>query len=96
MAISVLPRRYCETQISKTKCIEIWKPNNPAYSGGYRRDPWFICFLQKNGILLNKDGHKRIDDNALVALTLMIAASKPSEKEIMIKVILNLLNEKVT
>ncbi len=54
----------------------------------------FICFLQKNGILLNKGGGKRIDDNALVALTLMIAASKPSEKDIMIKVILNLLNEK--
>jgi prophage maintenance system killer protein len=54
----------------------------------------FVCFLQKTGILLDKDGHKRIDDNALVALTLMIAASKPSEKEIMIKVILNLLNEK--
>lgn len=54
----------------------------------------FICFLQKNGILLHKDGNKRIDDNALVALTLMIAASKPSEKEIMIKVILNLLGEK--
>jgi len=55
----------------------------------------FICFLQKNAILLGKDGSKRIDDNALVALTLMIAASKPSEKEIMIKVILNLLNEKI-
>jgi prophage maintenance system killer protein len=54
----------------------------------------FVCFLQKTGILLTKDGHKRIDDNALVALTLMIAVSKPSEKEIMIKVILNLLNEK--
>jgi prophage maintenance system killer protein len=54
----------------------------------------FICFLQKSGILLDKDGGKRIDDNALVALTLMIAASKPSEKDIMIKVILNLLNEK--
>ena len=51
----------------------------------------FICFLQRNGILLRKDGNKRIDDNALVALTLMIAASKPSEKDIMIKVILNLL-----
>ena len=51
----------------------------------------FVCFLQKTGILLTKDGHKRIDDNALVALTLMIAASKPSEKEIMVKVILNLL-----
>jgi hypothetical protein len=43
--------------------------------------------------LLCKDGSKRIDDNALVALTLMIAASKPAEKDIMIKVILNLLNE---
>ena len=54
----------------------------------------FICFLQKSGILLDKNGGKRIDDNALVALTLMIAASKPSEKDIMIKVVLNLLNEK--
>jgi len=54
----------------------------------------FICFLQRNGILIDKDGNKRIDDSALVALTLMIAASKPSEKDIMIKVILNLLKEK--
>ena len=54
----------------------------------------FVCFLQRNGILLHKDGNKRIDDNALVALTLMIAASRPSEREIMIKVILNLLNGK--
>lgn len=51
----------------------------------------FICFLQKTGLLLHKDGRKRIDDNALVALTLMIAASKPAEKETMIKVILNML-----
>lgn len=51
----------------------------------------FICFLQRNGILLRKDGSQRIDNNALVALTLMIAASKPSEKEPMVKVILNLL-----
>jgi prophage maintenance system killer protein len=54
----------------------------------------FICFLQGNRIMLNNKGNKRIDDNALVALTLMIAASKPSEKDTMIKVILNLLNEK--
>lgn len=51
----------------------------------------FVCFLQKNGILLRNDGTKRIDDNALVALTLMIAVSKPQEKESMIKVILNVL-----
>lgn len=51
----------------------------------------FICFLESNGILYRKDEAHRIDNNALVALTLMIAASKPSEKDIMIKVILNLL-----
>jgi prophage maintenance system killer protein len=52
----------------------------------------FVLFLQNNGILLRNDGSKRIDDNALVALTLMVASSKPSEKDIMIKVILNLLD----
>jgi prophage maintenance system killer protein len=51
----------------------------------------FICFLHKNKILLKKDGSKRLDDNALAALTLMVAASKPAEKNIMIKVILNLI-----
>ncbi|OGX34363.1 MAG: cytochrome C biogenesis protein CycH [Omnitrophica WOR_2 bacterium RIFCSPHIGHO2_02_FULL_52_10] len=51
----------------------------------------FICFLQGNGLLLRKDKSKRIEDNTLVALTLMIAASKPAEKNMMIKVILNLL-----
>lgn len=51
----------------------------------------FVCFLRRTGLLLAKDGRKRIDDNALVALTLMIAASKPAEKETMIRVILNLL-----
>jgi len=51
----------------------------------------FVCFLERNGLLYRKDGSCVIDDNALVALTLMIATSKPSEKEVMIKVILNLL-----
>jgi prophage maintenance system killer protein len=51
----------------------------------------FICFLKGNGLLFRKDGNKRIDDNTLVALTLMIAASKPSEKDTIIKVVLNLL-----
>jgi prophage maintenance system killer protein len=52
----------------------------------------FISFLHKNKILLRKDGSKRIDDNALAALTLMVAASKPSEKDKLIKVILNLMH----
>jgi len=52
----------------------------------------FICFLQKNSMLLRKNGEKQIDNNTLVALTLMVASSKPSEKNMLIKVILNLLN----
>lgn len=51
----------------------------------------FVCFLEKNKILHREDGTKTIDDNTLVALTLMIAASKPAEKDVMVKVILNLL-----
>lgn len=54
----------------------------------------FLYFLDKNHILFDKNKQKRIADNALVALTLMIAVSKPEEKEIMIKVIVNLINSK--
>jgi prophage maintenance system killer protein len=52
----------------------------------------FISFLHKNRILLRKDGSKRVDDNALAALTLMVAASKPADKDKLIKVILNLMH----
>ena len=45
-----------------------------------------------NGILYTADGRKRIGDNALVALTLMIAESRPRDKDIIINVIVNLIN----
>lgn len=52
----------------------------------------FLWFLDGNDILYRKDGTKRIGDNALVALTLMIAESRPEEKDVIIKVIVNLIN----
>jgi prophage maintenance system killer protein len=52
----------------------------------------FIWFLDASGILYAADGRKRIGDNTLVALTLMIAESRPEDKEIIIKVIVNLIN----
>lgn len=55
----------------------------------------FLYFLEKNNLLFKENGEKRIPDNALVALTLMIAVSQPSEKDIMIKVIVNLINKKI-
>jgi hypothetical protein len=48
--------------------------------------------LEKNRILYDNIGNKRIADNTLVALTLMIAVSKPEEKDTMVKVIVNLIN----
>ena len=54
----------------------------------------FLYFLEKNKLLFTENGKKRIPDNALVALTLMIAVSQPAEKDTMIKVIVNLINKK--
>ena len=59
-----------------------------------RCDTLFLWFLNNNGILYRKDGSKRLADNTLVALTLMIAESKTEEKDVMVKVVVNLINQK--
>jgi len=51
----------------------------------------FILFLHKNGILYDKNGKAIINDNALASLTLLVAQSDPSQKETMIKLIMNML-----
>ena len=67
---------------------------NHSFSDGNKRIAafLFLYFLERNGILFDKNGNKRIADNTLVALTLMIAISKPDEKDTMTKVIVNLIN----
>jgi prophage maintenance system killer protein len=69
---------------------------NHSFSDGNKRIAafLFIWFLERNQILYKPAGEKRIGDNALVALTLMIAESKPDEKEMMIKVVVSLINQK--
>ncbi len=69
---------------------------NHSFTDGNKRIAalMFLFFLERNGILLDDYGGKRIADNALVALTLMIAVSKPEEKDMMVKVIVNLINKK--
>ena len=69
---------------------------NHSFSDGNKRIAafMFLYFLSKNGILYDRYGNKRIADNTLVALTLMIAVSKQEEMGIMIKVIVNLINTK--
>ncbi|MEA2041364.1 MAG: virulence protein RhuM/Fic/DOC family protein [Bacteroidota bacterium] len=67
---------------------------NHSFSDGNKRIGafLFLYFLEKNGVLHDEKAEKRIADNALVALTLMVAVSKPEEKETMIKIIVNLIN----
>jgi prophage maintenance system killer protein len=67
---------------------------NHAFIDGNKRigAALFITFLAGNRILYRGDGSKRIADNALIALTLLIAASQPEQKEIIVNVIVNLIN----
>ena len=55
----------------------------------------FIIFLARNDHLFTKKGERKITDNALVALALLVAESKPNQKETMVKLIINFLKEKV-
>jgi prophage maintenance system killer protein len=67
---------------------------NHAFSDGNKRigAALFIAFLAGNHALYRGDGSKRIADNALVALTLLIAESRPQDKETIVKVIVSLIN----
>ena len=52
-----------------------------------------VLFLHKNGILYKENGETKINDNALAALTLLVATSMPEQKEIIIRLIMNMLVE---
>lgn len=67
---------------------------NHSFSDGNKRIAagLFIYFLSINNQLLNEYGTKRIGDNALVAITIMIAESKSEEKDMMVKLVVNLIN----
>jgi len=67
---------------------------NHSFSDGNKRIAafLFLWFLEKNGILYKKNGSRLIENNTLVALTLMVAESRTEEKDIMVKVVVNLIN----
>ena len=68
---------------------------NHSFSDGNKRIAamLFLWFMENNGILYRSNGEKRIADNTLVALTLMIAESHTEEKDSMVKVVVNLINQ---
>ena len=69
---------------------------NHSFSDGNKRiaATLFLWFLNNNRILYREDGSKRLTDSTLVALTLMIAESKTEEKDVMVKVVVNLINQR--
>ena len=67
---------------------------NHSFSDGNKRiaAAIFIYFMNRNNMIYKEDGSKKISDNTLVAITLMIAESKSSEKDVIVKVLVNLMN----
>lgn len=68
--------------------------NHSFTDGNKRIAAWlFVWYLAKNNYLLDQNGLTKVANNALAAITLMIALSKPEEKELMILVIVNSINK---
>ena len=65
------------------------------FSDGNKRSAafLFVYFLDKTDFLFKKTGERKINDNALVALALLVAESDPKEKDVMVKIIKNLISE---
>lgn len=68
---------------------------NHSFTDGNKRIAafMFVWFLERNHLLYNENGQKRLADNALVALTLMIAESRADQKDTIVKVVVNLINK---
>ncbi|RZJ60728.1 MAG: Fic/DOC family protein, partial [Hymenobacter sp.] len=68
---------------------------NHSFSDGNKRIAafLFVYFLDRNGCLYHPNGTRRLADNALVALTLLIAESKPEDKDTMATLVVNLIND---
>ena len=68
--------------------------NHSFTDGNKRIAAWlFVWYLAKNNYLLNSKGIPKVANNALAAITLMVALSKPEEKDLMILVIVNSINK---
>ena len=69
---------------------------NHAFIDGNKRigAALFLWFLEKNGAIRDRKGERRISDASLVAVTLLIAESKPVEKEIIVRIVTHLLCER--
>ena len=77
----------------KTATLLYLLVKNHSFVDGNKRIAAFIFlwYMSRNDILYRVDGSKIVSDGALVALTLLIAESKPEEREIILKLVINFL-----
>ena len=84
---------YKTIEEKATNLLYLTIKDHPFIDGNKRIASFlFVYFLDKNDYLYRKNGEKKINDNALVALALLVAESNPQEKDILIKIMINLIN----
>ena len=88
------PRLYPSVEEKAANLLYLTVKNHSFSDGNKRIAAFlFLWFLENNRILYRPDGSRLLDNNTLVALTLMIAESRTEEKDVMTKVVVNLINK---
>lgn len=87
-------RLYPNVQMRAAHLLYFIIKDHPFSDGNKRIGTFlFLTYLDQNGLLRRTDGSVRIADNAMVALALLVAESDPAQKDLMIRLIVNLLDE---
>ncbi|GAA1224518.1 RhuM family protein [Rhodoglobus aureus] len=85
---------YPTVQLKAANLLYLVVKDHPLSDGNKRSAAaLFVTFLSQNGILMDADGQPRISNNALAAITLLVAMSDPKEKELMVALVVRMLSE---
>ena len=85
---------YPTVQLKAANLLYLVVKDHPLSDGNKRSAAaLFVTFLSRNGILMDADGQPRISNNALAAITLLVAMSDPKEKELMVALVVRMLSE---
>lgn len=86
---------YPTVQLKAANLLYLVVKDHPLSDGNKRSAAaLFVTFLARNGILTDADGQPRISNNALAAITLMVAMSDPKEKDLMVALVVRMLSER--
>ena len=86
---------YASIEEQAANLLYLTIKNHPFSDGNKRIGAFmFVWFLEKNKHRFKKNGELKINDNALVALALLVAQSDPAEKDLMVQLIVNLINNR--